>query len=80
MTTFALARGWSRSAVASNPILFAAVVVVRRIRRKLKIRADRRLLEAIPDYLLSDIGISRSEICSATRYGRDYRLGPDYRL
>ena len=76
MTTLALPRGWWRSAVASNPILFAAIVVTRRIRRNLKIRADRRLLEAMPDRLLSDIGISRSEIGSATRYGRDYRLGP----
>ena len=80
MTTLALSPGWWRSAVASNLILFAAIVVVRRIRRNLKIRADRRLLEAMPDHLLSDIGISRSEICSATRYGRDDRPGPDYRL
>jgi uncharacterized protein YjiS (DUF1127 family) len=56
------------------------LVVSRRIRRKLKVRADRKLLQAMPDYLLSDIGISRSQIDSATRYGRDYPLGPNYRL
>jgi uncharacterized protein YjiS (DUF1127 family) len=79
VTTLALTRGWSRTA-ASNPLLFAALVVVRRIRRRLKVRADRKALHSMPDYLLTDIGISRSEIDSATEYGRGYPLGPSYRL
>ena len=80
MTTLALSRGWSSTAAASNPILFAAIVVARRIRRRLKIRADRKVLQAMPDYLLSDLGISRSQIDSATQFGRDYPLGPSCRL
>src|SRR5688500_10523799 len=79
VTTLAFARGWSRAA-ASNPLIFAALVVVRRISRRLKVRADRRALQTMPDYLLADIGISRSEIDSATEYGRGYPLGPSYRL
>jgi uncharacterized protein YjiS (DUF1127 family) len=80
VTMFALSRGWSRSAVASNPILFAVLVVSRRIRRKLKVRADRSVLQGMPDHLLSDIGISRSEIDSATHSGRNHPFGPNYRL
>ena len=80
MTTLAFSRGWSSTAVASNPILFAALVAVRRIRRRMKIRADRRALQAMPDYLLADIGISRSQIDEATASGRVHPLGPSYRL
>ena len=50
------------------------------IRRRLRIRADRKVLQAMPDYLLSDLGISRSQIDSATQFGRDYPLGPSCRL
>ena len=80
MTTLALSRGWSSTAAASNPILFAALVVARRIRRRMKIRADRRVLQDMPDYMLSDLGISRSEIGGAVQFGRDHPLGPNYRL
>jgi uncharacterized protein YjiS (DUF1127 family) len=80
VNTLALSRRWSGRAVASSPLLFAAVVLSRRIRRRMKIRADRRRLQEMPDYLLTDIGISRNEIESATDHGRGYPLGPSYRL
>ncbi len=80
MTTFAFSRGWSSTAVVSNPILFAALVAVRRIRRRMRIRADRRALQAMPDYLLADIGISRSQIEDARATGSLHPLGPSYRL
>ena len=35
-----------------------------------EIRSTRRGLEALPDYLLKDMGISRSEIETALRHGR----------
>jgi uncharacterized protein YjiS (DUF1127 family) len=54
--------------------------MARRIRRRLKVRADRRALQSMPDYILADIGICRGEIDSATEYGRGYPLGPSYRL
>jgi uncharacterized protein YjiS (DUF1127 family) len=47
-----------------------AVDIARAIRRWMKIRRDRRLLQAMPDYLLSDIGLSRGEIDYATERGR----------
>ena len=55
-------------------------MAARRVARWTKIRSDRRLLHAMDDNMLSDIGISRSEIDSATEYGRGYQLGPSYRL
>ena len=41
-----------------------------RIRRRANIRAGRRHLQALPDHMLRDIGISRSEIVSAAEHGR----------
>ena len=80
MTTLAPSHRLPNAILASNPLTFAVVVMARRVGRWLKIREDRRLLQAMPDYLLSDIGVSRGEIEAATRYGRDYPLGPAYRL
>jgi len=80
VTTLAPSHRLPNAILASNPLTFAAVVLTRRVRRWLKIREDRRLLQALPDYLLSDIGISRGEIEAATQYGRHYPLGPSYRL
>ena len=80
MTTLAPSLRVPKAILASNPLIFAAVVFARRLRRRLKIREDRRLLQAMPDYLLADIGISRGQIEAATEYGRHYPLGPSYRL
>lgn len=80
MTTLAPSHRLPNAIMASNPFIFAAVLFARRVSRRLKIREDRRALQAMPDYLLSDIGISRGEIEGATEYGRHYPLGPSYRL
>jgi uncharacterized protein YjiS (DUF1127 family) len=80
VTTLARSHRLPNAILASNPFTFAAVVLARRVRRWLKIREDRQLLQALPDYLLSDIGISRAEIESATQYGRHYPLGSSDRL
>ncbi|TPI71338.1 DUF1127 domain-containing protein [Mesorhizobium sp. B3-1-3] len=37
--------------------------------RIIRIRRDRALLDELPDYLLRDIGIDRSEISSVTWFG-----------
>jgi uncharacterized protein YjiS (DUF1127 family) len=76
VTTLAPSLRLPNAIMASHPLTFAAVVFARRLRRRLKVREDRRLLQAMPDYLLADIGISRGEIESATEYGRHYPLGP----
>lgn len=48
---------------------------LRALARIFRIRRDRAWLEDLPDYLLRDIGIDRSEISSVIRYaskdGRD---------
>ena len=80
MTTLAPSLRVPKAILASNPLIFAAVVFARRLRRRLKVREDQRLLQAMPDYLLADIGISRGQIEAATEFGRHYPLGPSYRL
>ena len=51
--------------------LFLAATSVFRIDR------DRRKLESVPDYLLKDMGIQRSDIRSVVRYGRKRMIDPD---
>jgi uncharacterized protein YjiS (DUF1127 family) len=36
-----------------------------------RLRADRKILMEMPDYLLTDIGMRRPEIDTALRYGRE---------
>ncbi len=44
--------------------------------RELRIRRDRRHLASMPDHILKDIGIDRSEVVAMTRSGRTaYRTG-----
>jgi uncharacterized protein YjiS (DUF1127 family) len=59
---------FERSARPSRLRLFA-VLIARRVMRRLKIRSDRTLLQAMPDYMLKDIGIDRSEIERALNQG-----------
>ncbi|TIP37404.1 MAG: DUF1127 domain-containing protein [Mesorhizobium sp.] len=40
------------------------------VARMVRIRRDRARLDELPDYLLHDIGVGRSEIRWITRYGR----------
>jgi uncharacterized protein YjiS (DUF1127 family) len=49
-----------------------AVAFYRHFHRWQKIRADRVLLQSMPDSLLKDIGIERSVIDRATGFGRDF--------
>jgi uncharacterized protein YjiS (DUF1127 family) len=53
---------------------FASAVDIRAggnfLARLVRIRRGRAELDELPDYLLRDIGIQRSEIRSVTRYGR----------
>ena len=80
MTTFvSTARNWSGSDAGAG-VLAAVRAAAGQVRRRLAIRNDRRRLAEMPDHLLADIGISRSEIANATEFGRIRRLGPSYRL
>lgn len=55
------ARGRFVAAIHSGGGLLARIV---------RIRRDRARLDELPDYLLHDIGVGRSEIRWITRYGR----------
>ena len=79
MTTLAPSHRSFGADVASHPLLFATVVM-RQLRRRLRVNKDRKTLQAMPDYLLADIGISRSEIDNATEFGRVRSRGQAYRL
>jgi uncharacterized protein YjiS (DUF1127 family) len=46
--------------------------MARRIRRHLKVRSDRRLLQSMPDHMLADIGMTRGAINRAVGHGRLY--------
>ncbi len=80
MSTLALPRRWSVAAAGSNGIPDAASMVFRRMERRVRIWQDQRRLQALPDYLLDDIGISRGEIASATDIRLFGALGPSYRI
>ncbi|WP_083354622.1 MULTISPECIES: DUF1127 domain-containing protein [unclassified Mesorhizobium] len=48
---------------------------LRFVARMVRIRRDRAWLNELPDYLLRDIGIKRSEISSVTWHGRNTGRG-----
>ena len=64
MTRFDGNEASSSNGFASSSAIFGAM------KRFYRIRAARRALGSMPDYLLHDIGISRSEIDTVTRNGR----------
>lgn len=80
MSTLMLPRRWPSAAAGSNKIFAAAVAVARFVHRRVTIWEDRRRLQALPDYLLADMGIGRSDVDRVVNFGRDYPLGPAYRL
>ena len=47
--------------------------VVGRIRLEFRIRRDTARLEGMDDFMLRDIGLTRGEICSADRFGCDWK-------
>ena len=63
----AAARPWSLSAWLLRLVAAAA----RAIAAEVRIRRDMRELMAMNDQMLKDVGITRAEIGSAVRYGRN---------
>ena len=53
-----------------TPLALTGIILARRLRRRMRAWSDRRRLQALPDYLLADIGVARREIATATEYGR----------
>jgi len=70
VTEFALTRRHPQAAHFAAEATSMLGLVLNRVARWMKVRADRRLLASMPDYLLSDIGISRGSIDHATVHGR----------
>lgn len=57
----------------SHPLLETPPKLIAAIKQFIRLRRDRLELDALPDHILRDIGIDRSEIKSITIYrGRDY--------
>jgi uncharacterized protein YjiS (DUF1127 family) len=63
------------TSIARNGLAVAVTRVVARIAAaiadELRIRRDMRQLRAMDDHMLKDIGLTRADIGSAVRYGRD---------
>jgi uncharacterized protein YjiS (DUF1127 family) len=63
------------TSIARNRLAVAVTRVVARIATaiadELRIRRDMRQLRAMDDHMLRDIGLTRADIGSAVRYGRD---------
>jgi uncharacterized protein YjiS (DUF1127 family) len=75
VTTFDTATGAARPAIVAAAIR-AATALADFLRRQHAIRYNRRILEALPDRMLSDMGISRSEIDSAIAARLDHAGRP----
>ena len=63
-------RGHANHATVARLLLGALVGIVRLLILWKEMRSARRLLQAMPDGLLSDIGISRGSIDHAAVFGR----------
>lgn len=64
MSTVTLSRHPLAAPVERSLLWLIGVVIARRLRRRMRIRSDRALLRSMPDYLLADIGIARSDIAA----------------
>jgi uncharacterized protein YjiS (DUF1127 family) len=69
MTTIAIPRSGGTSTGLSGTLDLARRGFAS-LARSYRIRQDRRALQSMPDHMLRDIGVSRSEIDSVLRYGR----------
>lgn len=70
-------RRYTSHSTAAQALLGAVVGVVRLLILWKEIRSARRMLQAMPDGLLSDMGVSRGSIDHATAFGRQVRKPPN---
>ena len=70
MTTLALSDRHPEQTAASG-MMAGILHLAGRLARRRMIRSDRQLLQAMPDYLLADIGITRGDIARVVEHGRD---------
>lgn len=62
----------------ASPFRRFALAMLARMARCWRARRDRRHLEAMPDFMLRDIGISRSDIDYVAAHGDTRRTAPDF--
>lgn len=65
-----------RGRVPARTLTGRVVSLLARVRRWATLRRAARMLEEMPDHMLSDIGISRGEIHDVLREGRSWRDDP----
>jgi uncharacterized protein YjiS (DUF1127 family) len=67
--TFAVPGTLAGQAARPSPVLAAIRSLLTTVARRAAARRARRELYELPDFMLSDLGISRSEVASVVRHG-----------
>jgi hypothetical protein len=76
VSTFAQSRNPSRSLAALNAVVALGILIWRRLRRRMRVGKDRRVLQTLPDYVLADMGLEKIEFRSAADGRRDVWVIP----
>ena len=76
MSTPALSRHPSRPMTGLSAVLALVNPIAARLRRQLQVGKDRRVLQALPDYVLADMGLEKIEFRSTADGRRDVCVIP----
>ena len=76
MSTPALSRHPSRPTTGLSAVLGLVNLIASRLRRQLQVGKDRRVLQALPDYVLADMGLEKIEFRSTADGRRDVWVTP----
>ena len=76
MSTSALSRNPSEAASGRNAVVALGMLIWRRIRRRVRVGKDRRVLQTLPDYVLADMGLEKIEFRSSADGHRDIWVIP----
>ena len=76
MSTSALSRNPSEAMSGRHAAAAFGLLIWRRIRRRIQVGKDRRVLQTLPDYVLADMGLEKIEFRSAVDGRRDVWVIP----
>jgi hypothetical protein len=76
VSTPALSRHPSRTTTGLSAVLALVNLIAARLRRQLQVGKDRRVLQALPDYVLADMGLEKIEFRSTADGRRDVWVIP----
>ena len=76
MSTSALSRNPSKATSGRNAVVAFGILIWRRIRRRVRVGKDRRVLQTLPDYVLADMGLEKIEFRSSAEGRRDVWVIP----